>query len=98
MSISQKDVEQIASLARIELTEVEKSKFEKDLSAILDFVEKLNEVDTRDIEPMTGGTNLENISRPDEQIDKSLEGLSEILVETAHEKKDDWIRVRAIFE
>lgn len=98
MSISHKDVEHIAHLARIELTEVEKQKIEKDLSAILEFVEKLNEVDTENVEPMTGGTSLKNITREDKQIDVSLEGHQASLLAQVSEKKEGWVKVKAVFE
>mgnify|MGYP001562654841 CR=1 FL=1 len=97
MSIFRKDVEHIAHLARIELDEEEKIKFEKELSAILQFVEKLNEVDTAGVEPMTGGTNLENIMRADEQTEKNLERKTMELIEAAPNKKDRWVKVKAVF-
>ena len=96
--ITKKDVEHIAALARIKLTAEEKEKMEKELSAILGFVEKLNEVETADIEPMAGGTGLQNIWREDKQIDKSLEQKSAELINAAPKRKDDWIKVKAIFE
>lgn len=98
MSISHKDVEHIAKLARIELTEAEKQKFEKDLSAILEFVEKLNEADTENVVPMTGGTSLENITREDKQIDISLEGRQANLLNQAPDRKEGWVKVKAVFE
>lgn len=98
MSISPKDVEHIAALARIELTPGEKNKFEKELSAILEFVKKLNEVDTAGVEPMTGGTNLENVTRADEQTEKSLQSEQAKLLAAAPEKKDGWVKVKAVFE
>lgn len=95
MSISQKEVEHIANLARIELTEAEKQKFEKELSATLDFIGKLNEADTKDIEPMTGGTDLINITRPDEK-EKPL-GDAESLVGASPTKENNFIEVKAVF-
>ena len=97
MSISRKDLGHIAKLARIELGEEEKTKFEKDLSAILEFVEKLSEVDTTNVEPMTGGTILENVMRADAQVDKSLEGKSAELIDAAPERKGGYIKVKAVF-
>ena len=85
-------------LARIELMPEEEQKFAGDLSEILEFVEKLNEVDTASIKPMTGGTVLENTMRGDEQINNTLEGKSTELIETAPEKKGGWVKVKAIFE
>lgn len=98
MSISKENVRHIAYLARIELCDAEKEKFEKELSAILEFVAQLNEVDTTGVTPMTGGTSLENAMRPDEQTDKSLEGKAAGLLGAAPEKKESWVRVKAIFE
>lgn len=96
MSIHIKDVEHIASLARIKLTEEEKEKMEKELSAILDFVGKLNGVDTENIEPMTGGTDLTNITREDEE-QKPL-GDAESLVGASPMKEKGFVEVRAVFE
>ena len=95
--ISKKDVEHIAKLARIELSENEKEKYEKDLSEILSFVEKLNEVDTKNILPMTGGTILKNVLRKDEQEDKDLENRQEKLVEAAPENEKGFIKVKSVF-
>lgn len=95
--ITRKDVEHIARLARIELTEAEKTKFEKDLSAILEFVAKLNEVDTAQVEPMAGGTVLENVVREDdERIADGGQGIG--LVEAAPKHRDGHIEVKAVFE
>ena len=95
--INRKEVEHIAKLARIELGEKEKIKFEKELSEILGFVEKLNEVDTTGILPMTGGVELVSIMRPDEQISKELEGRAEELLKKAPQTKEGWIKVKAVF-
>ena len=51
MPISRTDVEKIAELARLELTESETESFTKQLASILTHIEKLNELDTTDIEP-----------------------------------------------
>ena len=97
MSISHKDVEHIAELARIELTAEEKKMFETELSGVLSFVETLNELDTNNVEPVTGGTLLQNVMRDDEQSDIYMEGASAKLVEAAPEKKDSFIKVKSVF-
>lgn len=97
MSITRKEVEHIASLARIALTEEEKTTFERDLSSILDFVAALNSVDTADTLPMTGGTSLENSLRPDAMEETILEGKSVELLTAAPQKKGNWIKVKEIF-
>ena len=98
MSITQQDVEHIAHLARIELNPQEKKMFETELSAILSFVETLNEIDTDNIEPVTGGTLLKNIMRDDEQKDIYMEGKSAQLIEAAPDTKNNFIKVKSVFE
>ncbi len=51
MSLTLREVEHIASLARLELTELEMEKYRQQLSAILDYVTMLQELDTSDIPP-----------------------------------------------
>ncbi|MFA6553009.1 MAG: Asp-tRNA(Asn)/Glu-tRNA(Gln) amidotransferase subunit GatC [Patescibacteria group bacterium] len=49
MELTEKDVEKLATLARIELTPEEKKRFASQLSSILDYVKQLDEVDTKDV-------------------------------------------------
>jgi aspartyl-tRNA(Asn)/glutamyl-tRNA(Gln) amidotransferase subunit C len=61
MTIDKETVEKVAQLARLELTEAEKEETMQDMSKILDFMAKLNEVDTTGVEPlvyMTAGANV----------------------------------------
>ncbi len=95
--LSKKEVEHIARLARIELSEDEKEKYEKDLSAILEFVEKLNEVDTSKVEPLTGGTDFKNIYREDRQVSKDLEKNQAKMIEAAPDREQRWIKVKKVF-
>ncbi len=53
MHVDEKTVRRIAHLARIKITDEEAAGFESELSAILDWVEQLDEVDTDSVEPMT---------------------------------------------
>lgn len=96
--ISRKDVEHIARLARIELTEEEKTKLEKDLRATLEFVEKLNEVNTDSVEPAAGGTELLNITRGDKEKGTEFESRQAEMLAQAPDKKDTWIKVKSVFE
>ena len=96
--ITKKEVQHIAQLARIALTPEEEERFQHDLSAILEFVDKLNEVDTAGVAPMTGGTHLEQIMRKDAQIDASIEHRSAALIDALSEKKDRWLKVHSVFE
>jgi aspartyl-tRNA(Asn)/glutamyl-tRNA(Gln) amidotransferase subunit C len=57
MSITEKDVVYVADLANLELTAEERSRFSKDLSSILDYIGRLNELDTENVPPMTQISN-----------------------------------------
>jgi aspartyl-tRNA(Asn)/glutamyl-tRNA(Gln) amidotransferase subunit C len=50
--ITEKDVLYVADLANLELTEDERARMVKDLNSILDYVDRLNELDTSNVEPM----------------------------------------------
>ena len=52
MALTEKDVRYVAELAHLELSDEEVSKFLPQLDSILQYVEKLNELDTSEIEPM----------------------------------------------
>lgn len=52
MKVSEKDVLYVADLANLELTEAERARMLKDLNSILDYIDMLSQVDTKDIEPM----------------------------------------------
>ncbi|OQB06573.1 MAG: Glutamyl-tRNA(Gln) amidotransferase subunit C [bacterium ADurb.Bin212] len=59
------DVEHIARLSRLELTQAEKEKFAKQLSNVIGYVEELNEVKTNDVEVMSQVTGLNNVTEID---------------------------------
>lgn len=65
MRISKEEIEHIASLARLYLSEDEKELFGSQLSSVLDYMEKLNELDTKDIEPTSHVLPLSNVMRND---------------------------------
>lgn len=60
------DVRKVAKLANLTLTDEETQKFEHQLSSILDYFKKLNEVDTENVEETSQVTGLENVTRKDE--------------------------------
>lgn len=66
MRISAKEVEHIAMLARLKLTDEEKELFSEQLSKILDYIEKLNELDTEQVEPTSHVIPLRNVFREDQ--------------------------------
>ncbi|HXX74350.1 MAG TPA: Asp-tRNA(Asn)/Glu-tRNA(Gln) amidotransferase subunit GatC [Nitrospiraceae bacterium] len=66
MEITKQEVENVGKLARLELTEVEKTAFAKQLSQILTYVETLKQYDTTGVEPTATVLGQVNVSRPDE--------------------------------
>lgn len=95
--IEKKDVAHIADLAHIALTSEEEERFAAELSAILRFVEELNELDTAGIAPVSGGTDLEDIMRDDAPLDESLEGKATELLAAVPRQKDGRVRVKSVF-
>lgn len=59
------NVAHIAKLANLPLSDEEKSKFEKQLEETLTYVENLKEIETKDVEPTSQVTGLENVTRED---------------------------------
>ncbi len=65
MAITVKDVEHVAKLARLELTEEEKEKFTRQLGDVLKYVDQMNEVDTSNVEPLSHPIEFVNVMRDD---------------------------------
>ncbi len=63
------EVRHIASLARLKLTEQEEVKMSRQLGSILEYVEKLNELDTSNIEPMHNAVEQTNVFREDVSLE-----------------------------
>ena len=68
MALSEEDVRKLALLARLELTDEEVATLGPQLESILGFVEKLAELDTEDVEPMTTALDVDNRWRVDEVV------------------------------
>jgi aspartyl-tRNA(Asn)/glutamyl-tRNA(Gln) amidotransferase subunit C len=66
MNITKQEVEKVAKLARLELTESEKAAFTKQLSQILTHVETLKQYDTTGVEPTATVLGQVNVFRPDD--------------------------------
>lgn len=66
MSVTRKDVEYIASLAKLNFSESELENFTHQLNDILTYIEKLNELDTSNVEPLSHPVENQNVFREDE--------------------------------
>ncbi|MBD3289506.1 Asp-tRNA(Asn)/Glu-tRNA(Gln) amidotransferase subunit GatC [candidate division KSB1 bacterium] len=67
MAITKSDVERIAKLAKLDFSDEEKMNFTHQLSEILGYMEKLNELDTEEIEPTSHVLGIQNELREDRQ-------------------------------
>jgi aspartyl-tRNA(Asn)/glutamyl-tRNA(Gln) amidotransferase subunit C len=66
MEVTEKLLDELAHLARLQFTDEEKVELKKDLQKMIAFVEKLNEVNTEGVEPLLHLSNEVNILREDE--------------------------------
>lgn len=89
-------VKHIAKLSRLELNEEETALYSEQLSSVLQYVEQLSEVDTKDVEPTANVTGLSNVWREDE-IEKSDVSHDDI-AKNAPEFKDGSFVVPGVFE
>ena len=97
MKLTKQEVEHIATLARLELTEKEKEKFAEQLSAILGYFKELQKVDLKKVEPTAQVTGLENVARPDVVKKCDAETMKK-LIAAAPERIDNLVKVKAVFE
>ena len=65
MSVSKEEVQYVAGLAKLHLSEDEISILSRDMNAILGYMERLNNLDTSDVEPLEHVIELGKIYRPD---------------------------------
>lgn len=91
--ITVKDVEHVAKLARLELTEEEKEKYAGQLGDVLKYVEQMNEVDTTDVVPMAHAMDFVNVVREDEV---RYEQTKEELMKNAPDAEDGFFKVPKI--
>lgn len=95
MNIDRKTVEHIALLGRLELSEEEKARFEQQLSAILEYVERLRAVPLADVEPLVHPLDLANVFREDEPREPLPK--SDVLA-NAPDPEDPFFRVPKVIE
>lgn len=95
MSVTKKDVEHVAELARLHFTEEEKENLIQDLNNILGYIDQLNELDTEGHDIIVNPYYIENKLREDE-IKPSLE-LKEVL-SNAPAKLEEYFLVPKVIE
>jgi aspartyl-tRNA(Asn)/glutamyl-tRNA(Gln) amidotransferase subunit C len=91
--IDLEQVRKVAHLARLELTAADEAKLPEQLSAILDYVEQLSELNTDEVQPTTRAIDVSNITRADSQ--KTF-GDRQLLLDNAPDREEDYFRVPKI--
>lgn len=92
--ISKEQVEQIAVLARLELSDAEVEKYQTELSHILGYVDTIQKADVKDVEPTANVTGFKNVYRADEKNPSKL--TREEILSNAPDKKDGYIKVKSV--
>lgn len=93
--INKKDVEYVTRLSRLKLKEEQTEKFTRQLNTILEYIEKLNELDTSKTEPTSHVVSLRNVRRKD--LKKPSPTVDEVL-KNAPDKERGYFKVPPIIE
>lgn len=89
------DINHVAKLAKLSLKKEEKIKLEKQLNETLEYVNQLSEIDTKNVDPTSQVTGLENVTREDE-VKPSLS--QEEALKNAKSTHNGFFKVKAILE
>jgi aspartyl-tRNA(Asn)/glutamyl-tRNA(Gln) amidotransferase subunit C len=95
MKITKEEVDKVAKLARLEFTEEEKGKFTSQLNSILEYFDKLGELDTRGVEATSHASAINNVFRDDE-VESSISKEESLM--NAPDSKRGCFRVPRIIE
>lgn len=95
MKITREEVLHVARLARLAMSDEEIDLFTKQLSDILAYIDKLNELDTRDIEPTSHILPVRNVFRED-KVRESLD--REYILKNAPDRREEFFRVPKVIE
>ena len=95
MTMDLKTIKHIAKLSRISLEDEKAQKLATDLSSIFEFIEKLNELNTKDVEPLTSIAETTLKFRKDEV---KSENIREKILKNSPEKNDDFFVVPKVVE
>lgn len=95
MALTKEDVKKIANLARLEVTAEEIADYQSQLSAILDYVARLSELDLADLEPTAHAVAQQNVMRSD--VVKPSLTMDEVLHNAANHA-DNQFAIQAVLD
>ena len=97
MKLERKDIEDLAKLARLDLTEDEKNRYAEQLSVIFEYFEMLGEVNTEDVPETCQVTGLLDVTRPDVAVQQDTETLEKLMA-CFPERQARLLKVKAVFK
>ncbi len=95
MELTKDDVRDIATLARIGVTDEEVDTYQKDLSSVLGYFEKLQEVDTEGVEEIGHITGVTDVYRSDSVVEMDEED-KKAMMNSVPDEKDGYIKVKSV--
>jgi aspartyl/glutamyl-tRNA(Asn/Gln) amidotransferase C subunit len=93
--ISKDEVKHITKLARLELSQKEIEKYQKELSKILDYIEKLKKLNVFEVEPTIHSLEIKNVFREDLESRKDIEKIKN-LIKLMPDKKEGFLKVKKV--
>ena len=95
MSVTKDEVKYIASLSRLEFNESELEDFTNEFNQILNYIDKLNELDTENIEPLSHPIEKKNVFREDKLV-ASIN--RDEAIKNAPDKTDEYFKVPKVIK
>lgn len=96
MPLTRDDVKRLADLARLELSETELANAEKELDSVLGYVNRLGEIDTKGVEPMTMPAKAEgwreDVAFPTDEVER------ELILSNFPARRGDLLKTPGVFE
>ncbi len=97
MKLEIKDIEDLAKLARLDLTEEEKNRYAEQLSVIFEYFDMLREVDTENVPETCQVTGLLDVTRPDVAVQQDTDKLEKLMA-CFPERQARLLKVKAVFK
>ena len=97
MALTKEEVQRIAQLARLHLTDDEIERYRDELAKVLDYIGELQKLDLKNIEPTTQVTGLVNRLRDDVAVPSDA-AVRERLLEALPDSENGYVKVKAVFE
>ena len=96
MTITKEDVKYVSTLSRIKMNDKELEAFTRELDKILEYMNKLNELNTDNVKPTAHILDIKNVKREDKLTDKSL--TNDEALQMAPEKERGFFKVPKVIE